>query len=157
MRARSRSGRIAGVLLATGALFLVVGLQPAGASEQAKPFRVKTTSTVKIEPTGIPGTAKYSGTLTCTPKSKGKGHDERARRRKLAKRCLHPERGRDVAVFHGAFQIGDTGTDKDGDWEVLGNKPPVGDVITVHVYESVESKAPHLACREFITTRLVPF
>lgn len=115
--------------LAAMAGVLALGVGPGSA---AKTVRIKTNTTVKIEPTG-PTQARYSGKVTCTP-PKGDDEKERKRNRKAAEAC---EFDRFVQVFHVQpgedFLIGSAITSDRGGWQVIGNKPPAGDTVRVEV------------------------
>jgi hypothetical protein len=114
------------VLVVAAAGLLLAWTAPTAGADT---LRVKTSTTVNIEPTGVPGQAKYSGKVKCKP-PKGDDPKERAKNRRAADEC---EDERLVGVYHGSFLIGTAKTDKNGEWEVIGNKPPAGDVVRVEI------------------------
>lgn len=135
------------VLVVAAAVVLTLGLAPAASAKQV---RVKTNTSAKAEPTGVPGQAKYSGKVTCKP-PKGDSAEERERNRDLANGC---EKGRAVNVYHGDFFIGSGTTNKDGEWEVIGNKPPAGDSVRIEVAQDKFGKAN---CRPKTKSLVVSF
>ena len=132
---RKPTGPRGRVLLATaGATCLALALVPSVASAaKIKNFDVVTQTTVEIIP-ATQDTATYKGVLSVQVKNKSHNKEVRQKQNRLAEHCLA---NRQVDVWHFAahigFHIGVDSTSLLGSWEVVGNRPPSGDPVTIEV------------------------